>query len=149
MLGGIVKGYPAQFFLYAMRFAPRHLIFSGCLLVIACIQLSDAAEPGYLEGQLKIGSRKEVELAEAGPSKHREENYPDYPLVILSKAGQKEVARVTPDQEGNYRVALPPGDYILDVEARGQSHVRAQPQPFTIVSNQTVRVDMNIDTGIR
>jgi hypothetical protein len=119
------------------------------LLVIACIQLSDATEPGYLEGQLKIGSRKEVELAEAGPSKHTEENYPDYPLVILSKAGQKVVARVTPDQQGHYRVALPPGDYILDVEARGHSNVRASPQPFTVVSNQAVHVDMNIGTGIR
>ena len=89
------------------------------------------------------------ELAEAGPSKAREENYPDYPLVILSKAGQKEIAHLTPDQEGNYRVALLPGDYILDVQARGHSHVRATPQPFTVVSNQTVHVDMNVDTGIR
>src|SRR5436190_15613266 len=148
MLGGMVKGYPARFF-YAMRFASRHLISCGCLLVIACIQLSDAAQPGYLEGQLKIGSRKEVELAEAGPSKHTEQNYGDYPLVILSKAGQKEIAHVTPDQQGNYRVALPPGDYILDVQARGHSNVRASPQPFTVVSNQTVHVDMNIGTGIR
>jgi hypothetical protein len=132
-----------------MRFAVRRPISCGCLVVIACMQLSAAAEPGYLEGQLKIGSRKEVELAEAGPSKHTEQNYTDYPLVILTKAGQKEVAHVTPDQQGNYRVALPPGDYILDVQARGHSNVRATPQPFTVVSNQTVHVDMNIGTGIR
>lgn len=132
-----------------MRFALRHPIWWGCLFLIACIQLSEAGDPGYLEGQLKIGSRKEVELAEAGPSKHREENYPDYPLVILSKAGQKEVARVTPDQEGNYRVSLPPGDYILDVQGRGSSNVRAEPQPFTVVSGQTVRVDMEVASGIR
>jgi hypothetical protein len=29
------------------------------------------------------------------------------------------------------------------------SHLRGKPQQFTIVSNQTVRVDMDIDTGIR
>jgi hypothetical protein len=149
MLGGIVKIYPAQLFLQIMRWFFRHLVCSACLLLIACIQLSDAAEPGHLEGHLKIGSRKEVELAETGPSKATEQNYPDYPLVILSKAGQKEVARVTPDQGGNYRVSLPPGDYILDVQGRGPSNVRAEPQPFTVVSGQTVRVDMNIGTGIR
>jgi len=132
-----------------MRWLLRHLVCLTSLLLIACIQLSDAAEPGYLEGQLKIGSRKEVELAEAGPSKHTEENYQDYPLVILSKAGQKEVARVTPDQEGNYRVSLPPGDYILDIQGRGSSRLRAKPQPFTVVSGQTVRVDMDLATGIR
>jgi len=51
---------------------------------------------------------------------------------------------------GNYRIALPPGDYILDVQGRlPKGHVRAKPQRFTVVSNQTVRIDMDIDTGIR
>ena len=45
--------------------------------------------------------------------------------------------------------ALPPGDYVLDVQRRARGHVRAKPQRFTIVSNHTVRVDMDIDTGVR
>jgi hypothetical protein len=49
----------------------------------------------------------------------------------------------------DYRVALPPGAYVLDVQDRARKHVRAKPQAFTIVSNQTVRVDMDLDTGIR
>jgi uncharacterized surface anchored protein len=71
-------------------------------------------------------------------------------LIILSHDGKKEIARVTADENGKYRVALPPGDYILDVQGRPpKGHVRAKPQPFTVVSNQTVHVDLNIDTGIR
>jgi hypothetical protein len=38
---------------------------------------------------------------------------------------------------------------VLDVQDRRHRHFRAKPQPFTVVSNQTVRVDMNIDTGVR
>ena len=76
--------------------------------------------------------------------------YADYPLVVLTRDGKKEITRVTPDQHGNYRIELPPGDYILDVEGRKRKgHLRAKPQPFTVASNQTVRVDMDIDTGIR
>jgi hypothetical protein len=56
---------------------------------------------------------------------------------------------VTADEKGNYRVAVPPGDYVLDVQDRRRRHVRAAPQPFTVASNQTAHVDMNIDTGIR
>jgi hypothetical protein len=57
---------------------------------------------------------------------------------------------VTADEKGNYRVAVPPGDYVLDVQdRRRRRHVRAAPQPFTVASNQTAHVDMNIDTGIR
>jgi hypothetical protein len=77
------------------------------------------------------------------------ENYAEHPLIVLSRNRKKEIARVTADETGNYRVALPPGDYVLDVQDRRRRHVRAAPQPFTVASNQTVHVDMNIDTGVR
>jgi hypothetical protein len=34
--------------------------------------------------------------------------------------------------------------YVLDLQDRARKHIRAKPQPFTVV-----RVDMDIDTGIR
>jgi hypothetical protein len=112
--------------------------------------LINAAPQGFLEGHLKIVSPKEVELADATPSESTAINYADYPLIILSKDRKTEVRRVTPDDSGKYRVALPPGEYILDVQRRRpKGHVRARPQPFTVVSNKTVQVDMAIDTGVR
>jgi len=71
------------------------------------------------------------------------------PLITLSQDGKKEIMPVTADENGNYRATLPPGDYILDVQNRRRRHVRATPQPFTILANQTVHVDMAIDTGVR
>ena len=68
---------------------------------------------------------------------------------MLDLAGEKEIASVTADGDGNYRAALPPGDYILDAEGRTRAHVRAKPQPFTMVSNQTVHMDIAVDTGVR
>ena len=109
-----------------------------------------AGEPaGFVEGHLKIISPKEVQLADGKAPAMTAENYAQYPLIILRQGGEKEIAKVTADGNGNYRSALPPGDYVLDVQARARGHVRAKPQRFTIVSNQTVRVDMDIDTGIR
>ena len=105
--------------------------------------------PGFVEGHLKIISGKEVELADGNAPAITAENYAQYPLIILSQGEKKEIARVTADGNGNYRTALPPGDYVLDVQARARGHVRAKPQRFTVVSNQTVRVDMDIDPGVR
>ena len=102
-----------------------------------------------MEGRLKVLSPKEVELADETPSKMTGENYADYPLVILSRDMKTEVAHVTADQNGNFRIALAPGGYVLDVQNRRRLHVRATPQLFTVVANQTVHVDMSIDTGIR
>ena len=81
------------------------------------------------------------------------ETYADYPLIILSQDGKREIARLTTDKSGNYRVALPPGAYILTVqerpvEERAAERIHANPQPFTVVSNQTVRVDMTIFIGL-
>ena len=106
--------------------------------------------PGFVEGHLKIISPREVEVANGTPASITAESYAEYPLIILSRDEKKEIARVTADANGNYRLALPPGDYILDVQGRPpKGHVRAKPQRFTVTSNQIVRVDMDIDTGIR
>jgi len=102
-----------------------------------------------MEGRLKIVALKEVELAEGNPQKFGSGNYAEYPLVVLSQDGKQEIASVTADGDGSYRVALPPGSYVLDVQDRRRKHVRATPQAFSVASGKTVHVDMDLDTGIR
>ena len=127
----------------------KRLLSGFVFFLFAGSALINAAPQGFVEGQLKILSPKGVELADGTPSKITAENYTDYPLVILSSDKETELAHVTADGNGNYRIALPPGDYVLDVQNRRHGHLRAKPQPFTIAANQTVRVDMIIDTGVR
>jgi hypothetical protein len=128
----------------------RYLITAYVFLILAGRSAAnDAVPPGFIEGHLKIVSLKPVELADGNVEKGTAGAYSEYPLIILSQDGQKEITRVTADEKGNYRVALPPGDYILDAQGRGKGHVRAKPQRFTVVSKQTVRVDMDMDAGVR
>ena len=109
-----------------------------------------AAEQGFLEGHLKIIFGMAAQPSDDMPRPEiAPESYAEYPLVVLSQDGKKEVARLTADQDGNYRIALPPGAYILDIQNRAAKRLRARPQSFTVVSDQTVRVDMNVNTGIR
>ena len=123
-------------------------------LIVGCIFLvlagsapsSDALPSGVMEGHLKILSPRAFDLGDENAATVTAENYGDYPLLILSQSEKKEIARITADDSGNYRAALPPGDYILDVQGGPRKHVRWKPQPFTVVSNQTVRVDMDIHT---
>ena len=128
----------------------KYLIAACLPLVVPSISSVCAAAPGFLEGHLKIISLKEVELEDANaPTKTTAGNYADYPLIILNRDGKQEIARVNADGNGNYRVELPPGDYVLDVQRQPRGRVRATPQPFTVVSGQTIRVDMSVDTVIR
>jgi len=128
----------------------KYLIAGCTLLVLVGTESINAAPQGFLEGHLKIISPREVEPSDEMPRQTvTAETYAQYPLIILSAGAQKEIARVTADENGNYRVALPPGDYIVDVEGRVAKRLRVRPRPFTVVSNQTVRVDMNVVIGFR
>ena len=109
-----------------------------------------AAPQGFVEGHLKIVVIRAVE-PDNGPQP-APETYAQYPLIVLSQDEKKEVARLTADKSGNYHAALPPGAYILAVqecpaEERAAERIHANRQPFTIVPNQTVRVDMTIFIG--
>jgi hypothetical protein len=127
----------------------------GCIVLalVGSVTSSDALPSGVMEGHLKILSSKPVDLGDEDAATVAAGNYADYPLLILSGDGQKEIARITADTNGDYRAVLPPGDYVLDVQGRTQGrtrgHLHAKPQRFTVVSNQTVHVDMNIDTDHR
>jgi hypothetical protein len=125
----------------------KNLIAACIFLLLVGSASIDATPQGFLEGQLKILSHRPVELGDEDTAAVAAKNYADYPLIILSRANKKEITRVTADKDGNYRVALPPGDYILDVQRGESAHLRAKPQPFTIVANETVHVDMTIMIG--
>ena len=142
-----MNSYPARFFelMFRMR---GSVVVAGLFLMIAAASANGAPQ-GALEGHLKIvfpwaaEPSDEMPRPEVGPK-----NYPDYALLILDAKDKKQVARVTPDKNGAYRVPLPPGAYILDVEGRAAKHLRASPREFTIVSNETVHVDTIIMIGL-
>ena len=124
---------------------------AGIFLMLAGNASIKAATEGFMEGHLKIVVIRAVEpdnIPQPAP-----ETYAEYPLIILSQDGKREIARLTADKSGNYRAALPPGAYILAVqerpaEERAAERIHANRQPFTVVPNQTVRVDMTIFIGL-
>jgi hypothetical protein len=130
----------------------RNCVAAACIfLMLAGTASIKAAPQGFVEGHLKIVVIRAVELDDM--PQPAPETYAEYPLVILSQDGKREIARLTADKSGKYRVALQPGDYILalqerSAEERAAERIQANPQPFTVVSNQTVRVDMRIFKGL-
>jgi len=81
----------------------------------------DALPSGIMEGHLKILSRKAFELGNENGSATSTSNYADYPLLVLSRVNQKEVARISAGANGDYRAVLPPGDYVLVAQRRAKA----------------------------
>ena len=134
--------------LVLMSLIPNSVAAACIFLMLTSTASIKAAPQGFMEGHLKIVVIRAVEPDNIPPP----ENYAEYPLIILTQDGKREIARLTADKFGNYRVALLPGAYILRVQERSAEEraerIHANPQPFTVVSNQTVRIDMTIFIGL-
>ena len=129
--------------------SPKYVAFALGIFLVAFRASLNAAEQGFLEGHLKIIFGMAAQPSDDMPRPEiAPESYADYPLTVLTQDEKNEIARVTADEHGNYRVGLPPGNYVLDVQDRVRKRVRARPQRFTVVSNQIVRVDMNVVIGL-
>jgi hypothetical protein len=124
-----------------------YLIAACTLFVLAASPSVSAAPEGFLEGHLKIVSYTPVQPADQNVATVTAETPAQYALIVLSRSKRKQIARITADANGNYRAALPPGDYVLDVEGRVAKRLRIRAQPFTVVANETVHVDITIVTG--
>ena len=123
-------------------------VLACCLIPVSSTLSQNLAQPGFLKRHLQIYSAKTVEAADNNSKAVTARTYTEYPLLILQN-DKTEITRVTADDNGNYSIALAAGHYLLDVLGRAPKRVRAKPQPFTIRSNETVHVNMQIDTGIR
>ena len=131
----------------------RQLILYTALISFGWIAAESHAAPpsvapGFLEGRLKVHVSGGARLAEDTEPKAARVNYADYPLVVLRKDNREEIARITADEKGHYRIPLPPGDYLLELKTRVLRRVETQTRPFTVVSQQTARVDMELVTGL-
>ena len=102
-----------------------------------------SVEPGFLEGRLKVEVAGGARLAE-DESKAASVNYADYPMAVLRKDDRKEIARVIADENGHYRIPLPPGDYLLELKVRSRKRLDTQQRPFTVVSQRTAHLDMEL-----
>jgi hypothetical protein len=69
-------------------------------------------------------------------------------LVVRSVPGGNVVAETRSGSDGLFRIALPPGDYLLEPR-NGAPLPIAQPQEFMVVRGQFTQVHVEYDSGIR
>jgi hypothetical protein len=125
----------------------RLLVGAAMTLVLGASMDASAPLAGVVEGQLKIISEKGASLD--GVSKDEKAPCEKCALVILSKTDRSEIAQVTTDKEGRFRVGLPAGDYILELKRSGRIRLLGAPKQFTITAEQTVHVEMDVEPSVR
>ena len=125
----------------------RFLLVALMLLVTSCVPLPE--EAGMVEGHVTIGPLVPVVQEGVPEPTPGPEVYASRQIVIYASDGQTEVARVQIDAKGNYRVELPVGTYLVDINHEGIDIGIDLPKAVEIVGGQTTLLDVEIDTGIR
>ncbi len=119
------------------------LFIAGGLVLAACGS-PPPADTG-VEGVVTIGPTCPV--VQVG------QDCPDQPyaaeLTVANPHG-KIVARASADADGQFRIALAPGDYVLEAKASEDSPFPvAATFPFTVQQGIWTRLDLTLDSGIR
>ena len=108
-------------------------------------QQGDAS--GTLTGTVTIGPLCPVEPCSV-PRDQILAAYAARPLLIRTEGGTL-VQSVTADPDTGYSVSLRPGTYVIDITYQGIGESPDLPGTVTIRAGETVRLDIDIDTGIR
>jgi hypothetical protein len=131
------------------------MLFIGILLVIL---LAVSCQPGgaesvLLQGAVTIGPISPVEKPGECPPVPPEVFSTRY-LIIYDETGKKLVREVYFTQiaqgaTGYYTAQIAPGTYTIDINHAGMDRSDNLPVKITVDADETVTIDVNIDTGIR
>jgi hypothetical protein len=132
-------------------FKPRVLTALLAFLVVTLAASGcpgEARPPGVLEGTVTIGPLTPVEVPGEKPPVPPEV-YAARKIMIYDEHGMKFITSASIRNDGTYRMELPPGWYTVDINRIGIDSSPDVPAQVEIVSGQTLRLDIDIDTGIR
>ncbi|MFC1932244.1 hypothetical protein ACFLXU_01255 [Chloroflexota bacterium] len=116
------------------------------LLLAGCS--SGTMETGILEGGVTIGPLSPVERPGEKPPVPPEV-YEARKVMVYDRSGSKLIEKVDLGHDGYYSVKLKPGVYTIDINHIGIDRSGDVPKTIEIKSGETVKLDIDIDTGIR
>ena len=127
------------------------LLLTGGIWLASC--QPGGPETVLLQGSVTIGPIWPVEV----PGEDRPvppEVFSSRKIMIYDGSGEKLVREVYFTQIGQtaygyYTAQIAPGTYTIDINRQGIDSADNLPQKITVSADETVTIDVNIDTGIR
>ena len=127
------------------------LVLAGSLWLLSC--QPGGPESVLLQGAVTIGPIFPVEI----PGETRPvppEVFTSRQIMIYDESGKKLVREIYITQIGQtaagyYTAQIAPGTYTIDINRLGIDSSGNVPQKITVSADETVTIDIDIDTGIR
>jgi len=110
---------------------------------------SAGTERGRLSGQVTIGPNCPGPQQESHPCPTQPSAYAARKILIYNETKTTLLFTVDIDSQGSYVIDLVPAKYSVELKPNGADRTSDLPKVADIKANGTVRIDVNIDTGIR
>ncbi len=116
--------------------------------IVSLIDFQDGTkEKGFLEGTVTfIGTPCSEKINHSVPP--CDGIYPNYEVIVYKTDGKTIVAKTVSDENGNYKISLKPGNYIIYTQ-NGPFKDDVELNRVIIVNGKITKLDLIIDTGIR
>ena len=128
-----------------MKFRIILLIVALNAMLISCGGIRQAN--GVLEGKVSIGPITPVQQSTPVPTPP--EVYAARKILVYDSRQSKLLYTVSLDDNGNYRIELEPGTYVVDINYVGIDRSLEVPKTIEIEPDITVVLNISIDTGLR
>jgi hypothetical protein len=127
-------------------------VLAVSLLAVSC-QQPLGPETVLLQGAVTIGPISPVERPGECPPVSPEV-FAARKLIIYDESGKHLVREVYFTQIGSgatgyYTAQIAPGTYVIDINHSGMDTADNLPQTITVTADETITIDVNVDTGIR
>jgi len=132
----------------------KRLALLALLAVAACSHKDSPTDPlsdirlGKLIGLVTIGPNCPGPTT-TNPCPTPPSAYASRKVEVYDSAHSKLLFTVDIDNGGFYSIDLAPNTYTVDLRPNGIDRSADVPKQVTITANETTRVDISIDTGIR
>ena len=137
-------------YLKALKAAESFVIQNGTLKITSgkLILIYYEENAGILQGLVTIGPITPVERPGEKPP-IPPEVYEARKIMVYDKSGRNMIQLIDIDSAGRYVAHLKPGTYTVDINHIGMDSSDDIPKQVEIQSGITIRLDIDIDTGIR
>ena len=126
--------------------------FRNLLIVFGLIVMAVSAATGQTPSAGESGLEGVITISPAQPGPTRADGAASMPLANATFAVEKNNGEVTSfitDDQGRFRVSLPPGHYKISLKGRKSSIGRFGPFEADVVPGKMTKVQWECDSGIR
>jgi Prealbumin-like fold domain len=126
--------------------------FGNLLIALGLIIMAVCASTGQTPSAGESGIEGVITISPANPGPVRADAPASMPLANATFAVEKnngEVASFTTDDQGRFRVSLPPGHYKISLKGRKTTIGRFGPFEADVAPAKMTNVQWECDSGIR